>query len=422
MNARTSSLFVQAVLAIAFGTVAAVGQTATNPAATGTAAIIIPTQGPIQWKLTVETFEKTLKMACAQKPQALILQINSPGGVVDYTWNMISQFKSMPQRQTVAWISGEHNGAFSSGAIFALACDKIYLAQGQAIGAAVPFSLDDNGIPRDVSLKWRSAWHAQVRSLCEMKHRPWPVVYALLNTGAGLYKIKTSAGHEYVNYDKIRPMLKPELVTQMDVVFKTHTEESADEFSGTAHATITKAVSFKDGMPPNVEVICEVGDVLTLTTQEAVACGLCDGTAESVEELLQKVNMPADPHPTMLADPFKQSNKQMEGIVKMFLASMAAVGGSVQATTDSGIAHRSHLRFTEPALGNARTLAEYRKIKSLIDRYPDLVTSQQTRAEIEAAITHIQASLQQQQESQRAAHEQELKTNRPPIRMDNRPR
>ena len=86
----------------------------------------------------------------------------------------------------------------------------------------------------------------------------------------------------------------------------------------------------RDGMPANIEIICNLGDVLTLTAGEAVQCGLCDGVADSVEEVLQKMNVPVDSPPRTLPDPFKQSNTQMDGVVKTFLSSIAALGGSVQ--------------------------------------------------------------------------------------------
>lgn len=390
-------------------------QTASAPAAAKPPVVVIPTEGPIQWKLTVESFEKTMKAASAQKPQVMVLQVNSPGGVVDYTWDMISQFKSMPKCKTVAWVNGKTNGAFSAGAIFALACDKIYIAQGQAIGAAVPYELDSQGIPRDVSLKWKSAWHAQIRALCEMKHRPWPVVYALVSSSAGLYKMKTPNGYEYANYDKIRPLLKPEFVTEMDVVVKAEVEESEGSFSEHYNHKQKMRISHTDGMPPGVEVICNVGDVLTLTAQEAVLCGLCDGIADSIEDVVKVVDAPADSRLMTLADPFKQSNQHMEGVAKMFLSSMAAVGGSVQAAVEGPTGRRARLYFSDSGrLGDTRTLTEYRKIRALIDRYPDLITSPETRAQIDAAITHLQDSLQRQKDAQRDAHEQEMRTNRPP--------
>jgi membrane-bound ClpP family serine protease len=409
-----------ALLALVVAT-SAEAQTATPPAAKGPAVVVIPTEGPIEWKYTVECFEKAMKMAASQKPEAMILQINSPGGVVEYTWDMVNQFKAMSDCKTIGWVNGKQNGAFSSGAIFAMACDKLYIAQGQAIGAAVPYELGSYGIPRDVSLKWRSAWHAQLRSLCEMKHRPWPVVYALVSTSAGLYKMKTAKGVEYVNYDKIRPLLKPEFVTELDVVVKAEKEESENTFEGHANISRRERISFKDGMPPNVQIICNVGDVLTLTSQEAVECGLCDGIADSVEDVMKAAAGPADARMVTLADPFKQSNQHMNNVVKMFLASMSAVGGSVARDTEGTTMHQARLHFRgAEALSNARSLAEYRKIRSLMDRYPDLVTSPEARAQVDASITHIQDSLQKQKDADRAAHEREMRTNRPPTRMTDR--
>ncbi len=393
---------VVSVCACIFGTLRAAGQTATQPANSERSAVVIPAQGPIEWQLAVDRFEKMVNVARAIEPQVIVFQINSPGGVVDYTWHMISEFKNLPKSQTVAWINGEHNGAFSSGAIFALACDKIYMAQGQAIGAAVPFALNDDGIPREVSLKWRSAWNAQVRALCQMKHRPWPVVYALMNSGAGLYKIKTAKGCEYVNYEKIRPMLRPELVKEMDIVVKTQTEELENGTSEHKNITVREGIHFKEGMPKNVEVICHVGEVLTLTAQEAVACGLCDGIADSLEEALKKVDVPAEPRPMILADPFQQSNKQMEGVVRMFRASLLAVGASAETGRGRGY------RFRRPDRADAQTVTQCRRIRALLEKYPDLVTSSDVRLKIEAQVTSIEAQIEKAKAQDRRYNRGEL--------------
>ena len=110
MNLQAASWALRTILIAVVGLPMAGAQTAPSKAPTRPAAIVLPVQGPIEWKLSVETFEKTLKMACVQKPQVLVLQISSPGGVVDYTWNMISMFKGLRDPQTVAWVNGEHNG------------------------------------------------------------------------------------------------------------------------------------------------------------------------------------------------------------------------------------------------------------------------------------------------------------------------
>jgi membrane-bound ClpP family serine protease len=459
MGRRLSQLFVTLVLVVVAAAAArASAQTATAPPSPAPGVIVIPVEGPIQWKYTVETFEKTMRTACVQKPQVIILQVNSPGGVVDYTWEMINQFKAIPDCKTIAWVNGKLNGAFSSGAIFTLGCDRIYIAQGQAIGAAVPYELTSSGIPRDVSLKWKSAWHAQLRALCEMKERPWPVVYALVSTAAGLYKVKTPTGHEYANYDKIRPLLNPGVVTEVDTIVQRETDESEDvkfrgdgTFAGTKTAkrskpqpgpgesssksvtgnfqvstdgttnrktggtyhtkTVTSRRSTRtEGWPEGTEAISNVGEILTLTSQEAVQCGLADGIADSVDEILRAERIPADTRIVTLTDPFKQSNQQMEGVAKTFLASMAAVGGSVRGQDQA----RPHLDFSEHNnVSDARALAEYRKIRSLIDRYPDLITSPEVRARIDANIVRIQDELQKKKEAERDAHEREMKYNRP---------
>ncbi len=295
-----------------------------------------------------------------------------------------------------------------------------------------------------------------------MKHRPWPVVYALASTSAGLYRVKTPNGYEYVNYEKIRPLLNPGLVVELDVVRQRDADESETvKLSGNAKVTRTKTVRppargeesqspesksvsaeanvaaegttntktsatvhtntvtsrrsrYTDGLPEGVEAISSVGEILTLTSREAVDCGLADGIADSVEEILQAENVRPAPRLVTLPDPFKQSNHTMEGVVKTFLASMATVGGSVRASADPGFSRERHqVHLPESNLDDTRLLAEYRKLKSLVQRYPDLLTSPAAVASIEASIRHLENSLQQQREEERKAHQEDLKHNRP---------
>lgn len=377
--------------------------TAASPSAEHPSVVLIPLEGAIQWQQAVDTFEKTLKAACQQQPRVIIFQISGPGGVVDYAWDMIGQIKGLPGITTVAWVSGRFNGAFSSAAILALSCDRVYIADGQTIGGAVPYDLDTSQLPRNASVKWASSWHSPVRALCEKKHRPWPVVRALLSPSAGLFRIQADSECEYANYDRIRPLLKPDVRARTDAIVRQ--AEDSDNVSAARPQVSRPRQVFADEMPRNVEAISPLGEALALTARESVRSGLCDGLADTLEQVLQAMRLAPDT-PLILSNPLADADTSMEPALRSFQRAVAAVGATVRSD------NRGHptLQFNGARTGDVRTLSECCRLRTLIDRYPDLATGSQVRIDLDSAIRDLQIGLQRKKEAQRKAQQ----TQQPP--------
>lgn len=83
-----------------------------------------------------------LKEAVAEHADAVVLDINTPGGAVDVTMEMMDDLKRFPGR-TIAFVDSE---AMSAGAFIAAVCDEIWFVSAPTegiIGAAAPVRPQD---------------------------------------------------------------------------------------------------------------------------------------------------------------------------------------------------------------------------------------------------------------------------------------
>ena len=179
-----------------------------------------------------------VKEAMAAKADCLILDMETNGGRVDITeeiFDIIGKFSGdpLPPNQTVTYVNKD---AYSAGAFIAVATQKIYMAPQSVIGAAAPIMMSPTGgvseMPSTMEVKINSAIRAKIRTQAEKNGYAIDVIEAMV--------------------DKTKKLER-------------------------------------DG-----KVICEVGDILTLTNREAEAKYgeaktrlLSSGTVESIDELIK---------------------------------------------------------------------------------------------------------------------------------------
>ena len=119
---------------------AATPASAVRPVPGGMAAenlAIITIDGPIDG-VTARSFERRMQRAIEGGADAVVIELDTPGGEVPAVLTMCGIIETCPVR-TVAWI---HPNAYSGGAIMALACDEIVLGAGAALGDAAPVQFD----------------------------------------------------------------------------------------------------------------------------------------------------------------------------------------------------------------------------------------------------------------------------------------
>ena len=172
-----------------------------------------------------------VKEAMAAEADCLILDMETNGGRVDITEEIFDIIGKFPGL-TVTYVNKD---AYSAGAFIAVATQKIYMAPQSVIGAAAPIMMSPTGgvseMPSTMEVKMNSAIRAKIRTQAEKNGYAIDVVEAMV--------------------DKTKKLER-------------------------------------DG-----EVICEVGDILTLTNREAEAKYgeaqtrlLSSGTVKSIDALI----------------------------------------------------------------------------------------------------------------------------------------
>jgi len=198
----------------------------------------LPMIGEIGVEVSSSTLEKAFKAAALERPDVIVLCIDSPGGRVSEIKPILDLIADVKKPRLVAYVSK----ALSAAAIIAMACPEICMAPDGTIGAAVPYQLDSQGTAKDVNAKYKSVFLAMCRSAAERgKHSP------LLARGMADPDIRL-------------------VVTSQDGKPKVSMEGSGD-------------------------VIKQKGEVLTLSANEAVGYGLAVGIASELEEVRRPLGM-----------------------------------------------------------------------------------------------------------------------------------
>jgi ATP-dependent protease ClpP protease subunit len=212
---------------------------------------ILPLSDSIRYEIETSAFEKALTEEADKGPLYIVIEIDSPGGRVDFAKRLCSAVSGMKHCKTVAFIKGGKNGgAYSAAAILSLACDKIYMVPETSIGAATMIASTAGGHVMDmkeaygetVGEKFNSAWRNYVASIAEENGRPGILAKAMADKDIVVLEVERGGQKVYLEQSK-----------PGDNVLRT---------------------------------ICKKGELLTLTAQNAASVGLINGLTNSRQEML----------------------------------------------------------------------------------------------------------------------------------------
>lgn len=175
------------------------------------------------WRTTQKSFEEARSLGA----DYILIHMNTYGGQVDYADSIRTKILNS-EIPVLVYID---NQAISAGALISIAADSIYMRPGASIGAATV--VDQTG--QQVPDKYQSFMRGMMRSTAEA-HGKKPVV-----------KDGDTTWVWHRDPDIAQSMVDPRVV---------------------------------------VEGVVDTGQVLTLTTLEAIRYGFCEGEASSVEEVL----------------------------------------------------------------------------------------------------------------------------------------
>lgn len=220
------------------------------PAETQKTVYVLQIVGPIESDVLVMEVADALNAATSRKADVLLIELDTPGGRLDYTTKICGMIEKAEKLglQPIAWVRmGKSRGAYSAGAIIAMACQRIYMAPGTAIGSATPFRMNITG-SAEVDEKMTSATSAMARGLAESHGHPPDLAAAMVDRDIEVHEVVVDG--------------KPQLVSA----------ERAKELC-------------KQGAKPG-KVISKEGKLVALTAEEACRVGFAAGQASTRDEVL----------------------------------------------------------------------------------------------------------------------------------------
>ena len=182
--------------------------------------------------------KKGIQKAEQANADAIIFDVNTPGGRVDSAVKIVRSIQNT-QIPTIAFVDRQ---AISAGAMISAACDQIVMTSGATIGDTAPVDTQGN----EAGEKAVSYIRATIRSTAERQNRNPDIAEAMVDKRLFLVRFE--------NGDIIK--LRPE-------------EYFNEQNAGT-----------------QMKVLCAEGELLTLTTRQALEYGFVDTQAENLTELL----------------------------------------------------------------------------------------------------------------------------------------
>jgi membrane-bound serine protease (ClpP class) len=89
-------------------------------------------------RTTAVSIKRRIKAAEAAGADAIVIELNTPGGELGAVREIASALSTTSVSRTIAWVNTD---AYSGGAIIALACKEIVVADGSALGDAAPIAI-----------------------------------------------------------------------------------------------------------------------------------------------------------------------------------------------------------------------------------------------------------------------------------------
>jgi membrane-bound serine protease (ClpP class) len=130
-----------------------------------------------------EFMSRTLKRATDEGAEAVVFDLDTPGGLAWDTITLMMQDLQKLACRSVAYVDPR---AISAGALIAVACDVIYMSPVSSIGAATPVNADMQEMGKDERAKNNSAYMGMARSAARAKGHNPAVVEAMIDKDVGL--------------------------------------------------------------------------------------------------------------------------------------------------------------------------------------------------------------------------------------------
>lgn len=158
---------------------------------------VLTVRGPID-RITLYSLERRVAEAIDDGADAVVLEIDTPGGALEPTLDICHLIKTDAPANTVAWINPK---AYSAGTIIALACREIVVAPNASFGDAAPISAF-GPIPLTERAKIESPILAEVIHSARRNHYDEKLVQAFVAVGVELWMIEKIDTGERIFVDR----------------------------------------------------------------------------------------------------------------------------------------------------------------------------------------------------------------------------
>lgn len=152
-----------------------------------TMARMVKLEGVIDWQ-TEFRLSRQIDRAVEQGCTVLVIEIDSPGGMLGPSDNLSQKLVSLSQKniRTIAYVPRE---AISGGGLIALGCDEIYMHPDAHIGDIGPIEMREGGQFEHANEKVVSMLREIVRTLAEKKGRPPALLMSMCDLDLPVYRV-----------------------------------------------------------------------------------------------------------------------------------------------------------------------------------------------------------------------------------------
>ena len=112
-----------------------------------------------------------LHSAAKEHASAVVIRLDTPGGLISSMWKMVSDIFASPVPVTV-WVGPDGAQAASAGTFIAAAAAYLGMAPVSNIGAAAAVDSSGNNLQSTLAKKVNQNDAAKMRSICDRRHRP----------------------------------------------------------------------------------------------------------------------------------------------------------------------------------------------------------------------------------------------------------
>ncbi len=138
--------------------------------------MVVPVRAQIS-KPELYILRRGIRQAIESGADTLILDMETPGGRLDVTFEILKAIERFPGK-TVTYVNSE---AISAGALIAMGTDEIYFKPGSVIGAAAPIMGGGGEIPETMKAKLISYLLARARAITEGQGFRSEVITAMID-------------------------------------------------------------------------------------------------------------------------------------------------------------------------------------------------------------------------------------------------